>query len=138
MKKLIIVIIVFLILVVNVEDNHKFCLLDYFSGDYKIYSKSKGVNSVDLGFCYMYSTPYVDNVIGESIRIENLEPVSALKTLHAKIVKTEYLDNGTTVIYAYTNKINDKVSIDDKYVNLQIAHNENYSIIGWPLILGSF
>ena len=48
-------------------------------------------------------------LVGESLKIFNFEPVDALKKLNAKIVKTEYLDDGSVVIYAITNLINDKV-----------------------------
>lgn len=138
MKKMIVVIIVFLILFIYIDNTNKFTLLDYFEGEYTAYTSTKSDNSVDLGFCYMNFKANVKNVVGESIKIENFEPASAIKTLKAKIVKTEYLDDGTTVIYAITNIINNKVIIDNKYVNLQIAHKDAYSIIGWPLILGSF
>ncbi len=77
-------------------------------------------------------------VVGESIKIENFEPIAGLKTLKAKVVATENLDNGATVIYAYTNLIKDSVKIANNDVNLQIAHYDEYTVIGWPLILGSF
>ena len=32
----------------------------------------------------------------------------------------------------------EKVEIENKNVNIQIAQNDDYSIIGWPLILGSY
>ena len=31
-----------------------------------------------------------------------------------------------------------QVYIDDKKVNIQIANCEEYAVVGWPLILGSF
>ena len=54
------------------------------------------------------------------------------------IVKTECLSSGLVIIYAYTNLINDYVEVDNKKVNIQIANIEDCSVIGWPLILGSF
>lgn len=139
MKKLLVVLIVFVVLLTGVELKQNFSLLDYFSGEYSVYtSTSNGKDCVDLGFCYMNSKPAKKDVVGESIKIKDFEPVNALKTLSAKVVTTEFLDDGTTVIYAYTKLIYDSVKIDNKNVNLQIAHNEEYCVIGWPLILGSF
>ena len=107
MKKMIVVIIVFLIIISNIKQGDNFSLLNYFEGDYIAYSSTKNNDCVDLGFCYMYTKPDVKNVVGESITIENFEPANALKVLNAKVIKTEYLEDGTTVIYAITNKIED-------------------------------
>ena len=139
MKKFLVVIVLFLILLSGVNLNKDFSLLNYFSGDYTVYtSTSSGEESTNLGFCYMNKDVTSKNVVGESMVIENFEPVSALNTLNATVVKAEYLDNGTTVIYAYTNLISEKVKINNKNVNIQIAHKDEYCVIGWPLILGSF
>ena len=140
MKKFFIVIVMFLLLISSKNMENNFTLLDYFSGEYISYSEQReNSNSVNLGFCYMQGDG-VDKtkLIGESLKIFNFEPVDALKKLNAKVVKTEYLDNGLVVIYAYTNLIQEKVEIDNKNVNIQIAQNDDYSIIGWPLILGSY
>lgn len=140
MKKMFIVVAMFLILISSQELKNDFTLLNYFSGEYTAYTEdSQTKNSVDLGFCYMQnSTVDIEKLVGESLVIQNFEPISAINKLNAKIVKTEYLDDGSTIIYAFTNYIKDKVEIDNKNVNLQIAYNDEYSIIGWPLILGSF
>lgn len=133
-----VVFIVFLIVLSGVKTNN-FSLLDYFSGDYTVYtSQDNDKNSLNLGFCYMNSKPSVSNVVGESIVIENLEIDSALKSLNARVVKTEYLEDGTTVIYAYSSLIDEKVEVFENYVNLQIATRKERSVIGWPLILGSY
>ena len=138
MKKICIVVILFVILISGISLKKDFTLLDYFSGEYTVYTSTQGKESINLGFCYMSSNISTQNVVGESIRIKNFEPISALKTLKARVVKTEYLEDGTTVIYAYTNLIDDTVKIENKKVNIQVAHKDEYSIIGWPLILGSF
>ncbi len=139
MKKIGIVLILFLIIISGVKTENKFTLLDYFSGEYLVYtSQDSGKDSVDLGFCYVNSKAKDNHVIGESMVIENLEVSSAINQLQARIVKTEYLENGTTVIYAYTSLIDDKVKVFDKNVNLQIAIKDSRAVIGWPLILGSF
>ena len=52
--------------------------------------------------------------------------------------KVEQLETGATIIYAYTDKIKKNVTIENQKVNIQIAIYPNYSIIGWPLILGSY
>lgn len=122
------------IILANV-DSPKFTLRDYFDGEYLAYTKEYQQDSVDLGFCYMVKN--ADNVIGESIKIDNLEVGSAIRDLDMKVAYTEYL-SGTTIIYGYTKKIPDSVNVDGEKINIQIAYNEEYSVIGWPLILGSF
>lgn len=115
-----------------------FSLLNYFSGEYYVYTQQRtGVDSINLGFCYMSTEQNVDVKLGESIKVYNIEPVAAIKTLNARIVKTETLSNGTNIFYAYTNLIKECVNVDGHKVNLQVAHNDKYTIIGWPLIIGS-
>ena len=140
MKKFFIVIAVFLILISCKEVENNFTLLDYFSGEYTAYTKiAQSENCVNLGFCYMQDEKVEESkLVGESLKVYNFEPVEALKTLKAKLLKTEYLENGTTIIYAYTSLIKEKVEVENKNVNIQIAQNDEYSIIGWPLILGSY
>ncbi len=139
MKKLMIVIFIFIILLAGKQENHSFSLLDYFSGEYTAYTSSEsGEDCVDLGFCYMNSKPITNELIGESIIAQNLEVGSAIKVLKARVVKTECLEDGTNVIYAFTSLINDKVKVDGENVNLQIATRNDTTVIGWPLILGSF
>ena len=134
MKKLIIAIIIMFIILANV-DNQKFTLRDYFDGEYTAYTKEFQQDSVDLGFCYMVKDS--ESVIGESVKMDNLEVGSAIRDLEMKVAYTEYL-NGTTLIYGYTKKISDSVNVDGEKINIQIAYNDEYTVIGWPLILGSF
>ena len=139
MKKLAVVMFMFIVLLNGVVDNEQFSLLDYFSGDYTVYtSQSNEEDCVDLGFCYMNSKPVTNSVIGESLVIENLEVGDALNKLKARVVKTEYLEDGTTVIYAISSLIKTNVDVDGKKVNLQIANKDNRFVVGWPLILGSY
>ncbi len=141
MKKLFVVIIVFLILIGNIGYQKKFTLLDYFSGDYYAYSNDPiSDNYVYLGNCYMNygKINSTEEIIGESMTIYNFEPVAAIEKLNAKIVFSEYLDNGASVIYAFSDNISRSVMVNNKRVNIQIAYYDDYSIIGWPLILGSF
>ena len=139
MKKFAVTIFIFIVLLSCVNTKSQFSLLDYFSGEYTVYtSQGAGENCVDLGFCYMNSNPVENNVVGESVVVNNLELGSALSILNARVVKTEYLEDGTTVIYAHTNKIREQVKVDGKNVNLQIANKGEKFVIGWPLILGSY
>ncbi len=138
MKKFIVVIVVFLAVLCASNMQVNFSLLNYFSGEYTSYTSTpNGNDSQNLGFCYMNSRPS-ENLVGESMVIKNFEVGSALETLKARVVKTEYLNDGTIVIYAFTNLIKEQVRVDGNLVNLQIAEKEDYHIVGWPLILGSF
>ena len=139
MKKLLIASVLFLILISGAKNDYDFTLLDYFSGQYKSYASTQTEGATNLGFCYMSNN--IQNkkmIIGESIKISNFEPVSALSCLEAKLVKTEVLEDGTTVLYGYTKLIKETVTIEGELVNLQIACVDDYCIVGWPLILGSF
>jgi len=140
MKKFFIIIAMFLVLICSQNTVNNFTLLDYFSGEYTAYTeKDESETSLNLGFCYMQSEQVnKSQLIGESLKIVNFEPVNALKKLHARVVKTEYLDSGLVIIYAFSDLINENVEVDNKKVNIQIAQCDDYTIIGWPLILGSF
>ena len=139
MKKFAIVIIVFLILISGIKTESEFSLLNYFSGEYIVYtSKAGSENSINLGFCYVNSKPVKDYIIGESITVKNLEVSSAIKTLNSRVIKTEYLEDNMIIIYAYSNLIKDSVDLFGRKVNLQIAIKGDETTIGWPLILGSF
>ena len=139
MKKIAVVLIMFLIILNGAKSENKFSLLNYFSGEYIAYTSSpSGKDCIDLGFCFVNSKPVDDCVVGESITIENCEVASVISVLNARVIKTEYLEDGTTVIYAYSNLINENVDVFGKNVNLQIATKDERTVIGWPLILGSF
>ena len=140
MKKLFVVIVVFLILIGNVGVKNNFTLLDYFDGEYYAYSNSPISNHyIFLGSCYMNIGEVNSNdIVGESMIIENFEPIAAIEELNGKIIFTEFLDTGASVIYAYTDKIGRYVNVNGEKVNIQIAQYNDYSVIGWPLILGSF
>lgn len=138
MKKFMVVIVVFLVVLSASSQASSFSLLNYFSGDYTAYTSTQnGDEAINLGFCYMNTKPG-ENIVGESMVIKNFEVSSVLETLKARVVKTEYLTDGTIVIYAFTNLIKDQIRVDNQLVNLQIAEKQDYHIIGWPLILGSY
>lgn len=140
MKKFFIIISLFLVLIGSKEVKNDFTLLDYFSGEYSSYTEmAVNASSVNHGFCYEQNEIVEESkLVGESLKIVNLEPMAALEKLKANIVKTEYLEEGLIVIYAYTSLIKNSVNVDDKKVNIQIAQSDEYCVIGWPLILGSF
>lgn len=128
----------FVILLTSQNLNNNFTLLDYFSGEYLSFTQTQHETATNLGFCYMQNTKVnPKELVGESLKIENFEPISALKKLNAKLVKTEYVED-RIIIYAYSPLINKVVTVDNQKVNLQIAQTEEYTILGWPLILGSF
>ncbi len=139
MKKFCLVATLFVILLSG-RGEPQFSLTNYFSGEYVYYTETVvDEHSISLGFCYMNEgQSRVQNVIGESMRIDNFEPASAIKTLRAKVIKTEYIESGAVIIYAHTDLLDREVSVFNEKVNLQIAYYEDYSVIGWPLILGSF
>ncbi len=137
MKKLFVCLAVLVGLVYCYSNNSNFSLQNYFSGVYYCYTESEiDSTSLNLGFCYM-SNSYSSNLIGESMIVENLEPIAAITSLNAKIIKTEQINNAS-IIYAYSSAINSYVTIDGKKVNLQLACYDDYCVIGWPLILGSY
>lgn len=139
MKKIIIVILLFVIIISSNGVKKNFSLLNYFDGEYSSYTNHMiNEKSINLGFCYMQKEVATNGVIGESLKLNNFEIGDALKKLNAKVIKTEYIENGKIVIYAYSNLINSNVRVENKLVNLQIVHNDETTIIGWPLILGSY
>ena len=79
----------------------------------------------------------IKDVVGESIKVYNFEPISALEELNARLIKTEQVE-GTTIFYAYSNLVDRSVNVFGTKCNIQIAYYDDYSIIGWPMILGSF
>ena len=138
MKKLLSLIAIFVILLSSTPDTD-FSLLDYFDGEYTAYSNAPlSEQCINLGTCYMNIGKVNGSVIGESMVIYDLEVSYAIRELDANIVKVETLEDGTNVLYCHSKLIDKCVEIDNKPVNLQIAHNDEYSVIGWPLILGSF
>lgn len=77
------------------------------------------------------------NMMGEKMICKNLEIGAVLKTLKAKVVKTEVIQN-FLVIYAYTPIINSSVKNGNKLTNLQIVEKEDCCVIGWPVVLSDF
>ena len=137
MKKLIIFLFLISTLFYTHSFNNSFCIKNYFTGEYTAYSSSSNTKDINLGFCSITNTK-TKSTIGESIICQNLELSAAIKTLKATVLKKEYLDCNTVVIYGYSPLINKSVNLNNLKVNIQIAVKDNEIIIGWPLILGSF
>lgn len=76
---------------------------------------------------------------GESIYFTNFEVNDALKKLNAEIKFTEYIKNkDLTILYCKSPIIPKSVDVKNFNINLQIAITDDYTVIGWPMILGSF
>ena len=145
MKKIIVILILCMLFACSIFIEPKtFTLSDYFdSGVLHIYTRHPiNSTSIQLANTYMSTSKKGANskdIIGESLYFNNLEIESAIKTLKAKVKFTEYLkEQKLTIIYAYTSLINCYKTIDHIKVNLQISTCDEYSVIGWPLIYGSF
>lgn len=137
MKKMIAVIAIFMIFFGG-ETGECISLADYFDGELVVYSDEYISGSVDLGFCYLNENCVSSRILGESIRVDDLEVGQAIQTLDATILKTEVLNDGTIVLYCYSDKISSSVIVGYERVNLQVAQKGDYIVLGWPLILGSF
>lgn len=121
----------------------QFNLRSYFdSGVLHIYTQQP-INETSIPISNLYmstsSSGANNHVVGESLYFENLEIDHALTKLKAKVKFTEYLKNqNLTIIYAYSKLIPKYEIINNIKINLQISTCEQYSVIGWPLIYGSF
>ena len=75
MKKFLIVIAVFLVLICSKNVENDFTLLDYFSGEYTSYTEEiENEESLNLGFCYMQNKGVDKNkLVGESLKIYNIK-----------------------------------------------------------------
>ncbi|MBE7076380.1 MAG: hypothetical protein E7374_00615 [Clostridiales bacterium] len=136
MKKFLIVLIVFVIICAGNMNKTTFTLTDYFDGEYYCYVKEKKDNCINLGSFFM-TDKKISSCLGESMEV-NVTPDNIIDTLKVRVVKNEYLENGTTIIYGFSNLINKNVKVDNKRVNVQIAITESKTVVGWPVIMGSY
>ena len=145
MKKIIVLIILCLLFACSIFVKPKeFTLQNYFdSGILHIYTK-RPINETSMQLVNIYMSSSTkgatdEDIIGESLYFDNLEISSAINTLKAKVKLTEYIDEqNLTIIYAYSNLIPSYETINNVKVNLQISTCNEYSVIGWPVIYGSF
>ncbi len=76
--------------------------------------------------------------VGESVRVNgDISYRKILKDLNARLVFTESISEGTSY-YAYSSLLKTKTQIKGKSVNLHIFVGKNSTVVGTPMILGSF
>ena len=145
MKKIIIILILCMLFACSIFIRpNEFSLKNYFnSGTLHIYTTHPiNETSIQLTNSYISTSrkgATNKDIIGESLYFDNLEVGSAIKTLKAKIKFTEFIkEQNLTIIYAYTLLIPTSKIIDNIKINLQISTCNEYSVIGWPVIYGSF
>ncbi|MBQ8522174.1 MAG: YwmB family TATA-box binding protein [Clostridia bacterium] len=145
MKKIIVILVLCLLFACSIFIKPKeFSLQDYFdSGLLHIYT-NRPINETSIAITNIYMSTSnkgikKGDIVGESLYFKNLEIDSAITKLKAKIKFTEYLEEQhLTLIYAYTNLISKYEIVNNVKINLQISTCDEYSVIGWPLIYGSF
>lgn len=138
---MLVVVFLFFLLVNHFNSQKIFSLQNYVQGEYTAYTNKKvAEKSIYLGTCYMVSGKVneKDSIVGESVKSYNLEVGKFLKDLDATVVANNYIESGVVVISAFSPKIKNKVKENGRWINLQIASYEDYTIVGWPVILGSF
>lgn len=137
MKKFFVLLILLCILLLNSYSNQSnFSLSTYFkTGSITRYTHENTKNSILPNITINGN----NKLIGESIYFNNLNIDNALHTLLAKVEFTEYLiEKDLTIIYCSSPLVPRSVEIKNEIINLQIATCPEYTIIGWPMILGSF
>ena len=137
MKKIFILLILLAIILLNgYSKQSDFTLSNYFkTGIITKYTDTKCNNSLLPNVTINGS----GNLLGESIYFENLELNNALTILQAKVEFFEYIsDKDLTILYCSSPLVPKDVEVKDILINLQIATTDEYTVIGWPLILGSF
>ncbi len=145
MKKIIVILVLCLLFACNILIKPKeFSLQNYFdSGLLHIYT-NRPINETSIAITNLYMSTSKKgitkgDIVGESLYFDNLEVGSAIQKLKAKAKFTEYLDDqNITLIYAYTSIISKYEMVNNVKINLQISTCDEYSVIGWPLIYGSF
>ena len=145
MKKIIVILVLCLLFACSIFIKPKeFSLNNYFdSGLLHIYTK-RPINETSIAISNVYMSTSnkgvtKGDIVGESLYFNNLEVGSALQKLKAKVKFTEYIDEqNLTLIYAYTSLIPKYEMVNNVKINLQISTCDEYSVIGWPLIYGSF
>ncbi len=94
-------------------------------------SMAKIIRTQDLKFKTRF------NKTGESIVIYNDDIEDIIKQLQARTVFTETINDGVS-IYAYSEKLKNKITLNGENVNVQIFIKNNKTVIGTPIIFGSF
>lgn len=85
---------------------------------------------------------YISNTNFDGIEFRsNISENEILKNLNAKIIKKQSIllnNEEKIIIYAYTNKFNKFVMLENQKVNVQILVSNSENTVGLPLILGSY
>lgn len=121
MKKIIVLILLLFILVFNAYSNqNSFTLSNFFSGKIESYYNN-------FSLC------------GETLELKTQNIDNVLKKLNANVINSEYiLDQKLTIIYCYSTLVPQSVILKGKEINLQICIADEYVVVGWPMINGSF
>lgn len=85
---------------------------------------------------------YISNTNFDGIEFRtNISENEILQNLNAKIIKKQSIllnNEEKLIIYAYTNKFNKFVMLENQKVNVQILVSNSENTVGLPLILGSY
>lgn len=147
MKKFIFILSLSIILGCSIffkSNKNQFSLTDYFHSGILYTYTNKSINSSSVKITNNYINlnsqgAKKEDIVGESIYFKNLEVGCALKIMKAKVNFVEYLENeNLTIIYAFSPLIPLKRKVKNNYINFQVAVSKEYTVIGWPTILGSF
>ena len=140
MKKILILIILLLILIFNcAKTQNDFTLKDYFPTGEITYYTNENVDTTAHLLPNVYISKSSNYAIGESIFLKNIEIGNAIKTLGARVLLVETLqEKNLTILYCNLPQLHISVDYKGFDINLQIASCEDYTVIGWPMILGSF
>ena len=145
MKKIIIILMLTMLFACSILIKPKeFTLTDHFDTGILYTYTNRPINETSIALVDVYMSASSQgaeksDIVGESLYFDNLEVGSAIQKLKAKVKFSEYLDaQHLTIIYAYSTLIPTYKTIKNTKVNLQISTCSEYSVIGWPLIYGSF
>ncbi|MDE6551327.1 MAG: hypothetical protein K2M44_07530 [Clostridia bacterium] len=78
--------------------------------------------------------------MGISLRypVDNSDVDALCAKLATKVVSKQVTSDGIECVYLYSPLLTESVRIDGAAVNMQIAITDNYLIVGFPLIMGSY
>lgn len=118
--------------------------LTLYSGEKEINGEGGELNGI--GYTYSCSVNEYSNLT-KRVQIDGvsfettLHPNEIIKIIGAKIVEKQRIvqnESDYEIFYCYVENVNNYVMSNNKRVNLQIAFNGERTIVGIPLILGSY
>jgi hypothetical protein len=98
---------------------------EFLEGEYTAFSKNDEIISVSISKGY------------ERVDMDGNKLDEVLEKLRCNIIKKEEVD-GITIVYAYSPYLLKSVFIHSRSVNIMIALTEEKTVVGSPLIKGSF